>query len=283
MTVQYTTTDEELSYSDLKDKIREEVSTKLPTKERLMLLAKKLEDDLVPKENICTDICKDLADIISDRYIRKLLPDEFKQKKKASGTSSANDDKKTIEENNIPEPEEIEILTDGAPARKQVDPDFGKGVIEEHPEYHIQQDATTLLKERLESTEKKLKEAFELLQDKDKHIDEMVREMKALQAANPENQKNPEAKEVVKSLQRKIEDLLKENEELKQLVKPEFTSAKDLQQSTTTFIQEFKDESDKFANILDIRKVQPGGRIEYVVENGKVVKRIVHQFETSIQ
>ena len=43
---EYEIPDEKLSYSELKDRIRGEVTVALPKKERVMLLAKKLEDDL---------------------------------------------------------------------------------------------------------------------------------------------------------------------------------------------------------------------------------------------
>jgi hypothetical protein len=42
----YDTPDEKLSYSELKDRIREECARVLPRKERISLMAKKHEDDL---------------------------------------------------------------------------------------------------------------------------------------------------------------------------------------------------------------------------------------------
>jgi hypothetical protein len=56
----YEMPDEKLSYSELKDRIREEVTGTLPKKERIVLLAKKLEDDLAIKNTICSQICTDL-------------------------------------------------------------------------------------------------------------------------------------------------------------------------------------------------------------------------------
>jgi hypothetical protein len=79
----YEIPDEKLSYSELKDRIREEVAGTLPKKERIMLLlAKKLEDDLTVKDTICGQICTDFKDLISPDYIRKCLPEEYKQKSK---------------------------------------------------------------------------------------------------------------------------------------------------------------------------------------------------------
>jgi hypothetical protein len=99
----YEIPDEKLSYSELKDRIREEVAGALPKKERIMLLAKKLEQDdyLTIKDTICSQICTDFKDLISPDYIRKCLPEEYKQKSKirrgACITSIANDGK------NVPE------------------------------------------------------------------------------------------------------------------------------------------------------------------------------------
>jgi hypothetical protein len=106
--------DEHLSYSELKDRIREECRKNLPEKERIVLMAKKLEEDLTPKDRICRQICTDLCDVTSERWVRKCLPDEYKQQKKRNkGTeqyaelSSANDDK------NLPEQETIMVDNQG--------------------------------------------------------------------------------------------------------------------------------------------------------------------------
>ena len=98
----YEIPDEKLSYSELKDRIREEITGALPKKERIVLLAKKLEDDLTIKDTICSQICTDLKDLISPDYIRKCLPEEYKQKSKmrrgACNTNIANDDKNVAEQ-----------------------------------------------------------------------------------------------------------------------------------------------------------------------------------------
>jgi hypothetical protein len=112
----YETSDEELSYSALKDRIREECAKTLPEKKRILLMAKKLEDDLTLKDTICDQICTDLGDVTSERHIRKCLPDEYKQQKKRrdleesiSGlrNSAANDDKK------VPEQKAMTVDTEG--------------------------------------------------------------------------------------------------------------------------------------------------------------------------
>jgi hypothetical protein len=110
----YETTDEHLSYSELKDRIREECRKNLPAKERIVLMAKKLEEDLTPKDRICRQICTDLCDVTSERWVRKCLPDEYKQQKKRNkGTeqyaelTSANDDI------NLPEHETITVDNHG--------------------------------------------------------------------------------------------------------------------------------------------------------------------------
>ena len=110
----YQTPDEHLSYSELKDRIREECEKNLPAKERIVLMAKKLEEDLTPKDRVCRQICTDLCDVTSERWVRKCLPDEYKQQKKRNkGTEqyaelcSANDGK------NVPEQETITVDNQG--------------------------------------------------------------------------------------------------------------------------------------------------------------------------
>ena len=101
----YEIPDEKLSYSKLKNRIREEVARALPKKERIMLLAKKLEDDLAIKDTICSQTCTDFKDLISPDYIRKCIPEEYKQKskmrKKACNTNIANDDKNVAEQRTV--------------------------------------------------------------------------------------------------------------------------------------------------------------------------------------
>jgi len=111
---EYKIPDEELKYSELKDRIREECARTLPRKERILLMAKKLEEDLTLKDTICDQICTDLGDVTSERHIQRCLPDEYKQVKKRrvreestgglATSMSPNDDKnvpeKTVTVNN---------------------------------------------------------------------------------------------------------------------------------------------------------------------------------------
>jgi hypothetical protein len=76
------TPDEKLSYSELKDRIREECTRVLLRKERIILMAKKLEDDLTLKDTICDQICSDLGDVTSEQYIRRCLPGEYNSRRK---------------------------------------------------------------------------------------------------------------------------------------------------------------------------------------------------------
>lgn len=48
-------------YSELKDRIIAECARNLPAKERILLMAKKLEEDLTVKDTICSQICTDLS------------------------------------------------------------------------------------------------------------------------------------------------------------------------------------------------------------------------------
>jgi Skp family chaperone for outer membrane proteins len=100
----YEIPDEKLRYSELKDRIRGEITVALPKKERVMLLAKKLEDDLTIKDTICDQICTDFRDIISERYIQKCLSDEYKQKrKKREESTSRSPNGAANEDKNVPE------------------------------------------------------------------------------------------------------------------------------------------------------------------------------------
>ena len=64
---EYDVPDEHLSYSELKDRIIEECAKILPEKKRILLMAKKLEEDLTLKDTIYEQICTDLGDVTSDR------------------------------------------------------------------------------------------------------------------------------------------------------------------------------------------------------------------------
>jgi hypothetical protein len=113
---EYSLPDEHLSYSELKDRIREECRKNLPAKERILLMAKKLEGDITLKDTICDQICTDLGDVTSDRWIQKCLPSEYKQQKRRRvseqsnsnlANSAANDDK------NVPEQKAMTVDTEG--------------------------------------------------------------------------------------------------------------------------------------------------------------------------
>jgi hypothetical protein len=79
---EYEGPDEHLSYSELKDRIIEECARTLPEKKRILLMAKKLEEDLTLKDTICAQICTDLGHVTSERWIQKCLPEEYKQHKR---------------------------------------------------------------------------------------------------------------------------------------------------------------------------------------------------------
>ncbi|HEY7573084.1 MAG TPA: hypothetical protein VH796_17115 [Nitrososphaeraceae archaeon] len=78
-------------------------------KERLLRLAKEIKEIGYPKNMICEEICKSLAgEGISDRYIRMVLPEEYKKKKSEMnvivdyGSTSVVADKNRIEDNSLP-------------------------------------------------------------------------------------------------------------------------------------------------------------------------------------
>jgi hypothetical protein len=88
---EYSVPDEHLSYSELKDRVRIECARVLPKKERILLMAKRLEEDLTIKDTICNQICTDLGDVTSERWIRKCLPDEYKQQRKRRDIEESSD------------------------------------------------------------------------------------------------------------------------------------------------------------------------------------------------
>jgi hypothetical protein len=67
----YDIPDEHLSYSELKNRIREECARTLPKQERILLMAKKLEEDWTLKDTICDQIVTDLKDVTSETWIRR--------------------------------------------------------------------------------------------------------------------------------------------------------------------------------------------------------------------
>jgi hypothetical protein len=141
----YEIPDEKLSYSELKDRIREEVTGTLPKKERIMLLAKKLEQDLAIKDTICSQICANFKDLISPDYIRKCLPEEYKQKskmrKKACNTNIANEDKNVAEQRTTAV---IDASSTGQETISQIESDLKQEIIK--------------LRRRIEEKDKQLEE-----------------------------------------------------------------------------------------------------------------------------
>jgi hypothetical protein len=103
---EYDVPDEHLSYSELKDRVRVECARVLPKKERILIMAKKLEEDLTLKDTICDQICADLGNVTSERHIRWCLPDKYKQRKKRRVTEESTGNLRTIaanEEKSVPE------------------------------------------------------------------------------------------------------------------------------------------------------------------------------------
>src|SRR5919109_150851 len=152
----YEIPDEKLSYSELKDRIREEVAGALPKKERIMLLAKKLEQDLAIRDTICSQICTDFKDLISPDYVRKCLPEEYKQKSKmrreVCNISIANDRKNVAEQRTLV----IDASSTGQGAISEIESDLRQEIIK--------------LRRRIEEKDKQLEEKDKQLEEKDKQI-----------------------------------------------------------------------------------------------------------------
>jgi hypothetical protein len=165
----YEIPDEKLSYSELKDRIRKEVTDALPKKERIMLLAKKLEynDYLAIKDTICSQICTDFKDLISPDYIRKCLPEEYKQKSKmrrrVCNTSIANDGKNAAEQ--------ITVAIDAGSTGQE---------ITSEPESEPNQEIIKL-RRLIEEKDKQLEEKDKQLEEKDKQLEEKDKQIAILQ------------------------------------------------------------------------------------------------------
>jgi hypothetical protein len=111
---EYDVPDEHLSYSELKDRIIAECARNLPAKERILLMAKKLEEDLTAKDTICSQICTDLSEVTSERWVRKCLPDEYKQQKKRNrGTEQYAEQSAANDEKNVPERKAVSVEISG--------------------------------------------------------------------------------------------------------------------------------------------------------------------------
>jgi hypothetical protein len=118
----YETPDEKLSYSQLKDRIREECKRALPAKERILLLAKMLEDNLTPKETICVQICADLGEVTSERHIQRSLPDKYKQRRRSNTTEESTYQLVTMSVNegkNVPEQKAMIVAVDARTGQEE--------------------------------------------------------------------------------------------------------------------------------------------------------------------
>jgi hypothetical protein len=112
---EYDVPDEQLSYSELKDRVSE-CARHQPEKHRILLMAKKLEEDLTLKDTICKQICTDLENVTSVRHIRDVLPDEYKQRKKKKATEESTDELRQSaanEEKNAPEQRSMTVNKSG--------------------------------------------------------------------------------------------------------------------------------------------------------------------------
>ena len=160
----YETPDEELSYSELKDRIRGEVANTLPKKERIVLMAKKLEDDLTLKDTICDQICSDFKDLIAETYIRRCLPDEYKQHRRKD-TEESNDQLRhsvVNDDKNVPE-QSMQVTNEGY---EEAFEDIDRKDVEPESEIvkNLQKRLTDVVQERdsLSNENKVLKEKTQL-------------------------------------------------------------------------------------------------------------------------
>jgi hypothetical protein len=174
MILRYEIPDEYLSYSQLKDRIREECGKNLPAKERIVLMAKKLEEDLMLKDTICDQICTDLKDVTSEPYIRRCLPDEYKQTKKRRVTEESTSDLRNSIANdgkNVPEQDTITVDNQGYEKpfdskRKDVEPasEIVKAIQKKLAD--VTQERDSLSNENKIIKEKTLPEMFHEIQEK---------------------------------------------------------------------------------------------------------------------
>lgn len=206
----YETPDEELGYSELRDRIRNEVTSALPKKERLVLLAKKLEDNLTIRDTICDRICTDFKGVITEQYIRRCLPREYKQQSKKREKSNcdlrnngfANEGRNVLEQSTM--------IDDGCGGNGGPDHDI---TVKTH--YHttktemireiirLREENSTLMKDKGDAA-RKIDELKKQLAKKTEQASELTKEIESLKSLL-EQKKDGQQQKIASGAQEKVE------------------------------------------------------------------------------
>jgi|SRR5215510_1428196 len=96
-------------FKELFDKAKKDLEALENTKQKIIVtLASDLAKHSMAKFRICAEICKELKGYVTDFYVRKCLPDEYKDMKKKHDTMNGEQLKDNIEKAQL-----IEVTTDG--------------------------------------------------------------------------------------------------------------------------------------------------------------------------
>src|SRR6476660_5594834 len=125
-------------------------------REILLRLARDIEETGYPRNMICEEICKSIAgEGVSDRYIRMILPAEYKKKKPEinvivdHGSASVVADKNQIEDNSVPKESENVLIPELANQEKNLTIDTDLKIPHNESIQEVQQEQTDQEKEEL--------------------------------------------------------------------------------------------------------------------------------------
>ncbi len=146
-------------------------------KERLLRLAREIEETSYPKNMICEEICKNIAgEGVSERYIRMILPEEYKKKKPPinvivdHGSASVIASKNHIEDNSVPSESKNLLISELVHQEKNPNIDINRKISNNNLVQEAQQEQTDQEREELKKEVKDLK----------KHIQELKQELSVI-------------------------------------------------------------------------------------------------------
>jgi hypothetical protein len=203
-------------------------------KERLLKLAKDMDDSKFPKDMICTEICKAIADKdISENYIQRNLPKEYKRK--------YDKDLEKMQPHNIADNKPIEQLSDGS---QQIgETKLNDAFKEDNTVPSKQLEKQSQMIKELEEKNKQVKRE-ELLKSQQQEAE--IKKLKDELQKQNEKEKPAQRQEESKSVESKLEQ---SNEEI-QIVKKENADLK--KQIQTLFLQ--TSASYRFPNLSKLEK-----------------------------
>ena len=219
-------------------------------KDKILRLAKILDESGHPKENICAKVSKDVAKYdIKDRYVRQILPDEYKDLKKRNieesnrticGTTTASDEEKkplllTNEGETLPDENKIDPIYNRTHEQMSLEAQARKGIEEDKKEtlknpengpkpiYHTElvSDKSAEFREmeaRLVEAQRLTLEQKAMIDKKDKDYFELKRQY-IRSKSSVKDEENQELKTQLNNMQTLLNDYNKP--EIKSLITPE--------------------------------------------------------------